>query len=501
MKRILYCALIALLALSGTAFAQKTGSQAVVYTLTVSVSPSVAGTVIKVDGVAIKGNSVSVRAGSHPVQVSAPGYEPYATVVTVRADMTLTVNLMSSGGSTAPLPTVAPTAAPTAAPVPQNYPLTIVLNVKGATVSVDGMEIRSNPVSLSAGTHSVTAAAPGFQPHAQTISLSGPMTLNITLQPDKPASYNLTVTIPGVRGATVWVDGVQMLRNPLAVAAGAHTVKASASGYQTWEQTITVDRNMNLSIPLQAQSYNLTVNIPGVRGASVWVDGVQMLRNPMAVAAGSHTVKATAPGYQNWEQAITVNGDMTLSIPLQPQNFPVTFSSDVKGIELLVDGIQQKTNPVQLSPGTHSVLARARGYSDFMQTITVSGPMTVNVVMRQRNAVLIINLKDFGSDKDEKGPRGDRAKAYGQYDVWVDGKAVKMNQDRVEILPGTHKITIAVAGLRAELEMSFEGGLQYLVEPVLTVKATPGVFFDEFQPSPSPVIFQPTPEPADLFSR
>ncbi len=89
MKKLFLFLCVAVLALSA-GFAQRT-TKTQNFVLTVTVSPSNAK--IFVDGMQIKGNSISVTSGAHTVQASAPGYKDKSVSVAVSADMNMRVDL------------------------------------------------------------------------------------------------------------------------------------------------------------------------------------------------------------------------------------------------------------------------------------------------------------------------------------------------------------------------------------------------------------------------
>ncbi len=208
MKKLFLFLCVAVLALSA-GFAQRT-TKTQNFVLTVTVSPSNAK--IFVDGMQIKGNSISVTSGAHTVQASAPGYKDKSVSVAVSADMNMRVDLE-----------------------PDLIELVIEAKPRDAALFIDGTQLKSNAVKLAPGTHSIRASAKGHVDYVQELSLAGSQTLRIELKPDTAVLVIKPRENPG-KGPSkgngfglmeLWIDGIQvkMNRDAFEVEAGRHTLR------------------------------------------------------------------------------------------------------------------------------------------------------------------------------------------------------------------------------------------------------------------------------------
>lgn len=225
MKRILFFVLAVALLAPGLVFAQRTTTQtAATFALTINVTPAVAGTAYFVDNVDIKGNVTAVRAGSHTIRVTAPGYREFTTTVNVTGILTVPVTLQ---------------------------PLTAVLtlqlqnreNISGLQYFFDAATSRNPQATLSLGNHTVRVTAPNYLEFTTTVNLTANMTVPVTLM---PATAVINVTIPAslqnkglgrdfIRQIFVYVDGTkQTLPNnsQLVIPFGQHTIRIETGGLQ-----------------------------------------------------------------------------------------------------------------------------------------------------------------------------------------------------------------------------------------------------------------------------
>jgi hypothetical protein len=115
----------------------------------------------------------SIRPGSYPVRVQAPGFRDYTTTITVRAGSTTNLNVEFAQVVT-PAPVVS-----------NQFNIAIRSTVAGARVFVDGREvgvIRNGGlnVTVDRGTNEIVLIAPGYRTFVSTYNVqqSGQITIN-----------------------------------------------------------------------------------------------------------------------------------------------------------------------------------------------------------------------------------------------------------------------------------------------------------------------------------
>ena len=126
-------------------------------------------------------------------------------------------------------------------------------------------------------------------------------------------------------GATVFVDNVNSGVTPVTVsniAAGSHSVRLTLSGYQDYVTSVFVNDGQTTSVsatltPVSATGTGFISVSSSPSGANVYVDNVFKGVTPVTVsnvAVGSHAVKLTMGGYQDYVTSVFVNDGQTTSV-------------------------------------------------------------------------------------------------------------------------------------------------------------------------------------------
>jgi hypothetical protein len=178
----------------------------------------------------------NVVAGSHTIQVSLSGYQPYSTTASV-----------SGGKSTYVFASLTPSA-------PSTGSIYAVSTPQGASVYVDGVNYGPAPqiaAGLTPGYHQVRLSLQGFQDWTGQVLVSAGTTTTVSqtlyaLPTSSPTFTPGTGTLQvssSPSGAQLFLDNVYMGVTPITltqVTAGSHTVLLKLSGYQDWQVTAQV---------------------------------------------------------------------------------------------------------------------------------------------------------------------------------------------------------------------------------------------------------------------
>jgi predicted Ser/Thr protein kinase len=224
-------------------------------------------------------------------------------------------------------------------------------------------------------------------------------------------------------------------------------------------------------------------NIPGAR---ISVDG-QTEPNwvtPYTIpdlSPGSHQVLVSKEGYDNYQQAITVEGGKTnsvnASLSAQPPNKPVAeqgaeargkpskkgseavgaiplpsasggrsaatpktgqllVTANVSGAKISIDGSSETawvtpySSPIERAAGTHQVVVSKEGYDDYQQSVTIEGGKTSTV-----NAPLSVASGEVHIITTPPG-----------LDVLIDGKLIGPSPVRASVTAGDHRYAIRRPG-------------------------------------------------------
>jgi serine/threonine protein kinase len=279
-----------------------------------------------------------------------------------------------------------------------------------------------------------------------------------------PPQVGQLVVAANVSGAKISVDG-QTGPNwvtPYTISdlpVGSHQVVVSKEGYDDYQQAVTIESGKTPSVTASLQPTpprpvgQLRVDST-VRGATISVDG-QIKPNwvtPYTVSdlsVGAHQVVVSKEGYDDYQQAVTIEGGKTLTVnarlhrtpgqqPPSPRSHEpgqLQVTTNVSGARISVDG-QLKPNCItpctisDLSVGTHQVVVSKEGYDDVQQSVTIEGGKTSTV-----NARLLVGS---GEVEVATKPPG--------LEVFIDGKSIGLSPAHAAVAAGSHSYSIARPG-------------------------------------------------------
>jgi hypothetical protein len=280
------------------------------YTLTINVN--VQGAQIYIDAKLINGNAILVVEGRHSIRVHADGYADFTQNVDVTSNMTVPVALRGV-----------------------SYPLTIRVNVPGASVSVDGVDTAGRPIAVGAGQHTILVQADGFKDYNVVVNVTGPLAVPVSLE---PAGFALSVNA-NVAGATVTINTTVVGSVPYTqtLAPGNYTVRVSADGFTDYLASVALDRPMNVVAELKARISTISLVIPAAaldpdqQGNSVQGQVKIFIDNRLAnankaldgiqVSPGRHRIRVTAGGlsYDLGDVMVTAGQRYVIQLSLAAQ--------------------------------------------------------------------------------------------------------------------------------------------------------------------------------------
>jgi archaellum component FlaG (FlaF/FlaG flagellin family) len=262
-----------------------------------------------------------------------------------------------------------------------------------------------------------------------------------------------------VKNYDFYVDGNGVKGNAVQVVPGSHQVRVLAPGYQPYETTVNVNQSMTVNVALQPTLLTLSVSVD-VKNYFFFVDGQSVKGNAVQVVPGNHQVKVQSPGYISYETTVSVNESMNLNVSLQPELYALNIYCDVKDADIFINDQMQNSFQVRLAPGKYTVRAKARGYSEYRETINLNGDYNLKIQMKMLMSGLQVTVPLV---RDLKGNR------VAQVEVFVDNQQVKPNQ-RTEIAPGQHRVRAVAGGMQSEMDIQVEAGKEYNIEPVIQLQ-------------------------------
>ncbi len=318
---------------------------------------------IAIDGFALPfGERYLLLPGDYRVRVSAAGYRPLETDVTVTDEESQTLRLepgMLPGR-------VSVTSLPPA-----------------AAVSVDGQGVGTTPLvdlPLEAGEHRLAVQAERYRPAEQVITVTGRDLQQQWEVELVPAWAAVAIdSVPG--GAQLLVDGEEAGTTPATVEIleGERHLMLRLAGYADWEQSLEVEagRDQQLgTVALQPAAGVLQLNsVPS--GASVTLDGEFQGQTPLSLElapGSSHRLAVFKPGYRRHSESVQLGAGASDSrtVNLQAQLGEVRFDISPPEALLKVDGkvLGRGSRTLSLPAFEHSVEVSLEGYATIRRRVT-----------------------------------------------------------------------------------------------------------------------------------
>lgn len=277
----------------------------------------------------------------------------------------------------------------------------------GAAVSIDGEARGTIPFSAPVRPDrlQVVVTREGYNPSSQWVTLTAGQVYAwpVTLQPNAPSVGSIAI-FATVRGAPVFVDGVQRCTTPCTlseIVEGPHLVeiRPTQEGARPFTQQVTVVASQLATIDAQIEvaaiSGTLRV-LSTAPGATVTVDGEPIGPAPAtreSLPAGDHIVEVNAPGFQRSQQTVTIVAGQQRVISVDLTAVAATSGTlrvigTPRGAVVTVDGEAIGEIPAEragLSAGDHIVEVTLAGYVTSTQTVTITAgqPRILSVALAE----------------------------------------------------------------------------------------------------------------------
>jgi serine/threonine protein kinase len=282
-------------------------------TLTVTSAPS--GAIVVLDGEDLATTplpSWQVTPGTHSIRLTLAGYDDYVVSVSLKAGETRTV---------------AATLIKTAM-VPTTGALSMNSAPSGALVYLDGTYIGTTPITkwtVTSGTCTVWFMLPGYDDYSTRVLIQagGSASVNATLTktPVTPTTGTLTIT-SSPSGASVYLDGFYVGTTPITtpnVTSGAHALRVTLAGYDNYTTSVVIEagetKSATATLTRTPTTGTLTI-ISSPSGAQVFLNGTSIGTTPITnrtVTPGTHTVRITFAGYDDYTTSVQVQAGETKS--------------------------------------------------------------------------------------------------------------------------------------------------------------------------------------------
>jgi hypothetical protein len=288
----------------------------------------------------------------------------------------------------------------------------------------------------------------------------------------KARVFDLTVVVD-VFGADISVDVTPLDGTVASVAAGAHAVRVRADGYYDFFETVNVTADRTIVVQMRPRTYPVTIRV-NLPNAAIFVDGTQIAGNVATVTAGSHTVRVAADGYEDSLTSISVSAPMVIDAALERAGHLLGVTANVKSARVIVNGISRGTVPYSeyLPAGTYTVKVSAHGYTDYIASIALDGPVTIAANLTQGGVGGGLAFLSFVLPPEFLDPELRDRDAGDLIRIYVDGRLAnpKRELEKIPVSPGRHMVRVVSGAFSVQIgEIEFFPGTSYAFELAMDI--------------------------------
>lgn len=266
---------------------------------------------------------------------------------------------------------------------------------------------------------------------------------------------------------------------------GMYTVKVAKDGFPDFKTTVVVGQSpitivANLgSIPVPPHSppppmpqpippsakHQLTIET-NVRGAQIYINGAFVGYTPFVsfYHPGTYSISIRLNGYEEYSRSIKLGGAYRLYASLDPLPYPVYIdAANISGASIYRDSVFIGNTPYRGTwmPGSYSIRITAPGYNDYIDRVSVSGPLTLQ-------ASLVGAFVDYEIRIPASfAIRGNRALSFNDFVIYLDDRRIDSPYGRA--VPGAHRLTMILDDLRLETDFELSQGRPLVIEPFFGV--------------------------------
>ena len=343
---------------------------------------------ISVSGLAFPfGKRYLLRPGDYNIHVTAEGYYPLATTVTVdhRDSQSIELPLQALPGL-----------------------LSVDSEPAGASVIVDGESVGKTPLRdlpLIEGEHQLRLEEARHLPVEQALQITGRSVRQQLQLQLAPAWAEVTVdSLP--LGATILLDGEAVARTPatLEILQGEHQLMLQLQTYADWQQSLQIKASENLDlgkVTLQPAAGELALSsVPS--SANVTLDGEFQGQTPLTLELSpdrAHRLAVFKPGYKRYNRSVQLPaaGSDTQTVTLQAELGEVRFSISPASAVLRIDGkaVGKSNQTLSLPAVEHTLEVSLDGYATVRRRVTPRPGLAqlVKVTLQTQRAVKLARIK------------------------------------------------------------------------------------------------------------
>ena len=254
---------------------------------------------------------------------------------------------------------------------------------------------------------------------------------------------------------------------------GQYTVRVAMDRYRTFNTIIQMTASpLSLNVFLEPEGprqqpfmhrFTLTVTT-NVAGAQVFLNNTPVGTAPLSlqVERGGYSVRVSAPGYEDYLAAVSVNGNTAVNAVLQTHLLQLTVNCNLAGAQVFVNNNLVGTAPYTGSypPGSYAVRVVGPGYAEASTVVNLTHNQTLTLVLQPAMASVQVIIPQAYLNPQHGNPLA-------QVKVYVDG--LFYNNFSFELPAGRHNIRISSGGLSFAADYDFAPGRSYVLEPLFSL--------------------------------
>lgn len=199
----------------------------------------------------------------------------------------------------------------------------VLSDAQGARAFIDGTDQGPVPVDIKdvkAGDHIIQVKAPGMQTGEKhvTVAAGSSQIVKFDLNQEAAGDQGTLKVVSMVPEAQVFIDGASVGKVPQdkKVSAGEHPVVVRLDGYKQFEQKVRVEAGQTVTVQANLKPVGRLRILSTPSQATVLINGLPVGKTPLdqEVETGETVVRIEQPGFQAFEQTITIEGGKTQTL-------------------------------------------------------------------------------------------------------------------------------------------------------------------------------------------
>jgi hypothetical protein len=171
---------------------------------------------------------------------------------------------------------------------------------------------------VKAGEHIIEVKAPGYQTGEKKVTVRAGQSEIVKFDLNASTDQGTIKIVSTVPEAEVFIDGAAVGKVPQEklISVGEHPVVVRLGGYKQFEQKVRVEAGQTITVSAELKAVGRLRILSTPSSASVLINGVPVGKTPFddEVEVGDSVVRIEHPGFQSFEQTLSIEGGKTQTL-------------------------------------------------------------------------------------------------------------------------------------------------------------------------------------------